>query len=275
MRTIFRTLCAMLLSIAACGGGGGGTPSGTLLINELTAVPVVEAFLGRGNEIEEVSSGLVMLLDELDLSQEGTFDCPEGGTHTIDLFGNPPTGARITFDDCEIAVDETVVTLNGTLEFRVVDGDTVAFTVDLEIDDDGSIGEIVGDMTIRVKFGAGSTVVTTLSGNSLTMTEKGEGFTIADYRIVDTTDMGTGDYSETMRGYLRSTTFVGSVYFQTLEPIEGPDDDHPEAGVLILRGANGSRLRITLMGEDILLELDADGDGVYEDDETITWDDLD
>lgn len=275
MRTIFRTLCATLLSLAACSSGGGGTPSGTLLINQVTAEPVVEAFLGRGNEIEEVSTGLVMLLDELDLSQEGTFDCPEGGTHTVDLFGNPPTGARITFDDCEVDVGGTIVTLNGTLEFRIVDGDTVAFTVDLEIDDGGSIGEIVGDMTIRVKFGAGSTVVTTLSGSSITMTEEGEGFTIADYRIVDTTDMGTGDYSETMRGYLRSTTFVGSVYFQTLEPLEGPGDDHPEAGVLILRGANGSRLRITLLGEDILLELDADGDGTYEDDETITWNDLD
>ena len=179
MRTIFWTLCAMLLSLAACGGGGGGTPSGTLPLNQLTAEPVVSAFLGRGNEIEEVSTGLVELLDELDLSEEGTFDCPEGGTYTIDLFGNPPTGAEVLFDDCEVDVGGTVVTLNGSLEFRIVDADTIVFTVDLEIDDGDSIGEIAGDMTIRVRFSSGSVVVTTLSGRSITMTEEGEGFTIA------------------------------------------------------------------------------------------------
>ena len=36
------------------------------------------------------------------------------------------------------------------------------------------------------------------------------------------------------------------------------------AGVVLLRGGDGSKLRITIDGPDLLIEVDADGNGSYE-----------
>jgi hypothetical protein len=264
-----------VLSLAACGGGGGGTPSGTLPLNSLTADAVVAAVLGEGGDVETIGDALFSTMDALNVTQEGTFGCPEGGFYTVDLRGNPVNGVNVTLNGCEIDFPgDGINTLNGFIDVATVSSDTFRMTFDVTGTSGMNTNRAVGDMKIYERLGAGSTEIVTVDGNSLGLTENGEGITIEKYRFVITTDLGNGDWMQTMRGYLRATALAGTVYFETPEALEGPMDDHPEAGVMILRGANGSRIRLTLLGQDVRVELDADGDGVYEAAKIISWDDL-
>jgi len=264
-----------LLSLAACGSSGGGPPSGTLPLIGKAADAAAAAVLYSGEAISGIADGAVEIIDRLDQSEEGTFNCPEGGTYTIDLNGNPPTGGTMTLNGCKVDFDGDLATLNGTIDFRFVDNDTMALVFDMTATEDGDTTAIEGDMTVRWRFGGGATAVQTVWGDELSLSEDGFTLTFEKYRFEETTDLNTDDWTATMRGYLRTNEVAGSVYFETLERLAGPEDDHPTAGVVIVRGLAGTRVRITLMGEDILLEYDEDGDGTYEDDETITWDDLD
>jgi hypothetical protein len=87
-------------------------------------------------------------------------------------------------------------------------------------------------------------------------------------------------------GYTSSTTLTGqltssrladaSVMVTTEQPlIEKSTDDAPSSGKLLLSGANGSKVRVTVQNaSSVLLELDANGDGVYEQKTTKPWADI-
>ncbi|MHC4956684.1 MAG: hypothetical protein ACYTGZ_22830 [Planctomycetota bacterium] len=276
MKHLVRTLWVVALSLAACSSGGGGKPaSGTLPLTALNAEAAVISILEGAPELEGIGEGLFTLFDELDLSEEGVFECPNDGTYGLELHGNPPTAGTITFTDCVFDFGDGPTTLNGTLTFRLASADTVAFTLDLRAVDSQGTTDILGDMSVELGSAGSSTLVMIVRGKSLQISEDGFSYALEDFRLEERVNVSNGDWTATMRGYMREDSFGGTIYFATTTPLAGSGDDHPESGVLILRGAGGSRIRITLSGENILIELDADGDGVYEDSETTTWSELD
>jgi len=265
-----------VLSLAACGGGGGGTPEGTLALTTQNSDAVLAAVLGSGGDVDTIGEALFDTLDGLDLTQDGTFACPMGGTYTVSTNSKIPPGKTIDLDDCAIDFGgDGVNVLNGQIEFAALSMDTVRLVFDITGQSGMNANRAFGDMTVSERFGSGSNLVMTAKGSTLGLTENDIGATLEKYQFVITTDLGSGEWTQTGHSYVGASWLAGTVYVETREPLAGPPDDHPQTGVLMLRGANGSRIRVTLQIEDILVELDADGDGVYEASEIITWDDLD
>jgi hypothetical protein len=276
MRHLRKTLSVVVLSLAACGGGGGGTPEGTLALTTQNSDAVLAAVLGSGGDIDTIGEALFDTLDGLDLTRDGTFACPMGGTYTVTTISKSPPSQTLDLDDCAVDfLGDGVNVLNGQIKYSVLSLGTVRLVFDLTGQSGMNMNRAFGDMTMSERLGSGSNLVMTAKGATLGLTENGFGATLEKYQFVLTTDLGTGEWTQTGHSYVRSTALAGTVYAETQQPLAGPPDEHPQTGVLMLRGANGSRIRVTLQIEDILVELDADGDGVYESSEIITWDDLD
>ncbi|MBF6057073.1 MULTISPECIES: hypothetical protein [Thiomicrorhabdus] len=72
-----------------------------------------------------------------------------------------------------------------------------------------------------------------------------------------------------------NNVFHGALDLQTMEPfVVYYGDDFPSYGQMIINGASGS-VRVTIYSaEEVLIEVDADDNGVYEYSETMTWAEL-
>ena len=91
----------------------------------------------------------------------------------------------------------------------------------------------------------------------------------------------SGDYSIDIAGTIDSTILGGSVTFITEQPFVGNDfnvSDEPTEGVLLMTSNfDNSQARLTAQpdGVNVMIEVDADGDGVFEETVMTTWDNLD
>jgi hypothetical protein len=273
-------LVGFALVLTACGGGGDGATgpgAGTLPLTAQNAEDAVTLVLGGGGEIGEINEGIDMLAAALGLDDEefepGTFPCPSGnGTFTVAVAGNSVT---VTFNNCVFDFGEGDETLNGSLAAILVNDSKTALTIDLTLSAGTETLTIKGDMTVELLDAGGSSIRTIISGTSLAVTENGTTESLQNYRFDETVDLSTGDYSATVSGTATQTTLGGSVVFDTPTPLTGSGSEHPTAGVMMLRGSNGSVVRVTLMGEDVLFEIDANGDGTYDTSFTRTWSELD
>jgi len=92
--------------------------------------------------------------------------------------------------------------------------------------------------------------------------------------IQDTTyDYSLGRSTSTLTGVMESATAGGSFAVSTLTPIQLYDtDSYPRAGVVEMRGSAGVMNLQILSTEQVQLELDANGDGVFESSTPQTWD---
>src|SRR5204863_4202798 len=77
----------------------------------------------------------------------------------------------------------------------------------------------------------------------------------------------------TLNGSFTATSLNGRVTVATVQPVsELSTDLYPYAGQIIVTGAAGSRLRITVIdATQVQLELDTNGDGIYEASTTVPW----
>lgn len=140
--------------------------------------------------------------------------------------------------------------------------------------------QVDGDMNLsEVATASGQTVSTTISGSSLTTTSNATNVEeLTNYLLTLQVDSVTGPYIMTLQGTVSTTQLGGSVDFDTITAFTGTDitTNPPDAGVLSVTGASGSQLRLTAMPLDAVeLEVDADGDGVFEQMINTTWAELD
>lgn len=83
--------------------------------------------------------------------------------------------------------------------------------------------------------------------------------------------------SHTLSGLLTSTSISSqTVAFSTPVPLVTRSMDYyPSSGVMLITGANSSKLRVTaLSNTQVRQELDANGDGEYEDTKSVSWNTL-
>jgi len=272
MKRTMLLLAGLLVSLPACGGGGGGgLPAATLPITTNNAVAVATAVLGGGDGLEDISAGIEEILNQFDLDQDGTFPCPVNGTYTVQ---SGTTSGSISFSDCEFFFNEQLSTFNGSISVRQVNITTVAITLDLTVDSPGDTTSIVGTMNLQIRQVGANSLQTIVSGSKLTITSGAESGSIENFRFAETIDFGTGAFSATQSGTIRDNVLGGTVNFSTPTPLTGMGTDIPTAGVVLIEGSDGSKITITVMGVDVLVETDVDGDGTPEDSFTTTWGDL-
>jgi len=262
MRNIYSALSVLALLLAGCSGGS-GDPVGTLPLVSHTNLEVVRAVM-TGPDIADFGEDLANLPDQLDFTAEGTFGCPGGGSYSVDLQGDPPHSGTIAFHGCRIDFQGQFTEVYGTIDFKLLANDGVAFSVDLDAFDGNEKTELRGDMTIVYPDADPDYEEVILRGSSFAVTEGGVTHSLKDYRFEESVHWPTGTYVKAMDGYLQSSSMQGSVYCVTTDPLTGTGDG-PPSGDLELLGADESRILVMLRGETIHIAIDEDGDGIYED----------
>jgi hypothetical protein len=132
-----------------------------------------------------------------------------------------------------------------------------------------------GDVTVTLNTLNAPAVSASISGNSLTVDANASSETQTNFSSVQTLDVGVSPspFSMTSSGTLDSTQLSGVVNYSTPTPLQGFDSDYPSSGQFLVAGDNSSTL-LTAEGDTVLIEIDADGDGIYEDTINTTWAEL-
>ncbi len=140
--------------------------------------------------------------------------------------------------------------------------------------------EELGALTANATF----TVTTSREGEVQTLTASTEEAAVVgpeiDETVLDHTILfvDAGDTFElSYSGTLESGRLGGAVRYETVVPFTGPYVGYPDAGELLVTGANESNVRlIALSASDVRLEIDEDGDGVVDTNGTLvmTWENL-
>jgi hypothetical protein len=90
---------------------------------------------------------------------------------------------------------------------------------------------------------------------------------------VSTYDLPTALSSTTVSGRVTSATAGGSFDLRTTSPIViGDVDPYPRSGAVAMNGSTGAMQLTAQSTSNVVIELDAGGDGTYEDRQVQTWD---
>ena len=200
-----------------------------------------------------------------------------------DTFTMVATNCNFDGDAVSGQVSVTVNTLTGDLS-------TYGYAVNFDMAFAGlSVATAAGRDTVsgNLRLQASSSSVysntETLSSASLALTSVYGGTSYSRLLTGYSTTLGT---TPTQTGYLQTSTSSGtltstnfasqSVAFSTLTPFARTDAQaYPAVGQLQLVGADGSKARVTAQSSSqVLIELDADGNAVYETSSTKAWSEL-
>ena len=223
---------------------------------------------------------------------ETTYAC-ETGTYTVSGDVSNPDVPTVgdtltyTFYDCAISG----IVFNGGMTFTITElsgsPSVSPYTLGVDIIMDnlsissGGLSETSdGDMGILLTEDESGNEILTLSGNSFSATAGTQYETLTSYRYELSRD-ADGGYSIALNGTYGSDAIGGSVAFDTVTPFTGDTnvgDGNPTAGVLHIAAiSNSSQERLTAQpdGSTVLIEVDANGDGIYEEVITTSWAALD
>ncbi len=158
--------------------------------------------------------------------------------------------ASAQFQALAVSADSASYTISGLAAVAESDDDTTSLTHD------------------TVTVGAGGLQVAVASTAWNDTLKLGQGLvvtTVAGY------DASTA--SVTVAGTLSSNALGGQVTIATPVALAGAGTDaYPSSGQMIITGATGSTLRVTVLDDtQVKLELDADGNGSYETTSTVAW----
>lgn len=218
-------------------------------------------------------------------------NCASGGTVDVTAtLANPNTltvGDTITafFDNCD---DNEGFVISGQIELTVaaIQGDIITDVFLLGLDvalTDISITEGTdtvtadGDVTITVDNLDFPLSTLSLAGSELRFGAGGEVITLTNFDHsleVDANVFPDTKLAEVL-GRLASQILGGTVDYETLLSIQATGDDDPYTGEILITGANSSTVRIVIQdSSSIVLEIDANGDGVVDDFVDTSWAEL-
>lgn len=118
-----------------------------------------------------------------------------------------------------------------------------------------------------------STPSLTVAGSYLGVTRTR---TLANYSATATRVPAVGSYttSYTLSGAVTSTALADKTFLfdTTTTFVKNGIDAYPTSGVMVITGANNGKLRVTALNNtQVTLELDGDGNGVYDPASTVNW----
>jgi hypothetical protein len=203
--------------------------------------------------------------------------CLVSGSFTIDQSSS--TSATLTFDACSDMPGETV---NGALSIGGITGSATNFSANVTIDVTVSSTGLptlrtVGSFGISFNESA-STDTIILSGSSLTLVSGSHTIAISSFNITNVLNTTTGDVDARGSYTIASTRLNGSVSVMTnLDFRQVSGRLHPSQGVLVVTGANNSHVRLTVFGDETMvgnqvqIEVDGNGDNAYDPPINTTW----
>lgn len=258
----------------------------------ITSSPTTR-MLAKVGELQSAQTSALLAHDTAGTVQAmvgpATADCDAGGTLTVqgDIANQQSLSSgdtlTITLTDCN---DGSAVT-NGTLELTVTSfsGDfasgmyVLGVTLRLigfEVVEGGETVTAQGDISLDLDTRSPPVRSATIASSSLTLGKQGETVGLSDFSVTRTFDETTLAYSVDAAGTITSSAFDGAVSFETTQTFDGTGAAPPTAGELLVMGAAGATLRVTVLsgGTSLRLELDADGDGVVDESRDESWDSL-
>jgi len=298
----------LLSTLSACGGGGGGGSSNNQVASPAPTVAItktngatVSSSAGSGDTITTSISNIAPLttgqtrrtainlsdfarkLLHLGESQTlqpltATVSCPGGGSITAPDAN--ATSGTVTFNACVGYL--TTVTLDGSITFSA-SGDLASNYTATVTFQNFTITNGADVVTINVSMNisgttVGTTVTTNVSYSKFSVTINSDYINIYNFHSTEIYDTSTLDYSLDWNYTFESSLINGVVKVATETPIVGNNaNPYPYTGSVVFTGMNNSHTRVStnnstgLSTDTVMIEVDADGDGVYEDSQTMTW----
>jgi len=262
-------------------GGGGALTTVTGL--ETTAAPQTRAVtlallaVARDSKTQlSASQGVVGATAQ-------TTPCAVSGSVTADISADGSSGT-ITFNACSDIAGET---LSGSASATGVSFDGSRFRGNFRIDVTFTVTgfaplRMVGDFSIDETCNTSNDCTSSFTGTSLGAQQGNETWFITNFAINEALVYSTQNLTVTFNYTVSSTALNGSVAVTTSTPVQMQTSArHPYAGVVVATGTNSSKARLTVIGSDptapgqVQIEVDADGNGVYESSTLYSWSTLD
>jgi hypothetical protein len=309
-----RSALFLLLILGGCGGGGGSTQSGLtpppstpVAITSFNAVQVSAAAMepasGGSDTLGAISAAqtptatpaprvLARALHRISSSASKlpsgpqpaagvaqTINCAVSGSVTIDASG---TSATVTFNACSDIAGQSIsgsATMSGIQGTPGTGTFSATFSVDITFTETGANSfRLVGSFSISQTCGI-SSCASTFTGNSLGVGEALATWFLTSFSIVETPNGADIDISVSFT--VSSTVLNGAVNVSTQTPLKIVGGGlYPSSGVLLITGAANSKVRVTVLGANptsanqIQIELDENGDNIYEATTPHSWSDL-
>jgi hypothetical protein len=295
-------------------GAPGGPVTGVAVEGNAEQVDLADVIRARLDLFSDLRDQ-VALGQVTGVSITDTFNCDVNGTVEISAEVADPQFTTLTpgdtlsmvFKNCD---DGDGLVLNGTMAFEVlsstgtIDSDPAsdnlflppyAFTFDvtltnLSVTEAGSTFTTNGDLTWTETTTDGISIITDLSGNSLSITTSDTTDTLEAYLIKATSNQTTGAYTTDAGGddffngdfaTFASTALGGTVDFDTTLRFEGVGDNFPDIGEMSITGATvvdgGGPSHVTVQAVDpqcVHLFVDSNGDVGIDADILTTWESL-
>jgi hypothetical protein len=197
--------------------------------------------------------------------------CMVSGSVTI---SDTPTAISITYNQCS---DFEGQVLNGTMSMTdfAQTGDGVSgsasgtYSLNVTMTDPATTLRMLGGMRFEETWTPTSTT-SQLSGSYLGVSDGVTTEVLSNFSLSETVDETTGLTTSSSSFTLASTALGGVVTVATPTPFQSYPFYSPHAGVLVVTGGGGARVRLTVLGNDaatspqVQIEIDADANGVYE-----------
>ena len=188
---------------------------------------------------------------------------------------------NVDSDNCDDGIGEVV---DGLIEMTITSFDGDIFTesfllgIDLVVTDfsvtiEGVTEVANGDIGSLADTRQAPTLTSSVFGDLFQVVSNGQTESLSDFRtdLVENGNTWTNDSF----GTINSTELAGSVDYTTTTPFSGVLGEYPNAGVLVVTGANNASLTLTTI-DNVSVQIEADYDGNGSIDETImtTWAEL-
>jgi hypothetical protein len=298
------SLVLLLAGLSACSGGGGDSsstssaPAPSVALTSSNAEGVTKAafeqFLGDSTldaaptplaaatttrtdtiptlvELAKKAASVLGQTSSTFSTAAATTDlCTVSGSTTTN-YAADGTSATITYSACE---EDPGVIINGSMSVSNISasGNVVSFTTSFNLTFSFVSGQpdvvLSGGYSAALDFS--TTFATTITGNYFSGTDGTDTFELFNFTFVATTDSASADYT------LSGTSINGVVTVKTLTTFTYTGT-YPYVGKMEITGANNSRILVTVLGDEtavgdqVQIDVDANGDGVFETTILTTW----
>jgi hypothetical protein len=308
------TISAAFAALASCGGGGGGgsaggpavptaaialTPanaqsvaggatlaavqtsgkSNMFVAADLQGPPPQTHVLSRFLQQEIGRVGQILQSPSLIAGVMQTVPCAQSGFIAIN---SDASSISETFSACSDFPGESI---NGAITISSIASTPSSFSASVSINLTFSATGSP-DLSFSGSFGVSETgigtnaVTITLSGTDLFLQQGSDTQRLGNFTFSTTIDPTAGT-TDSASFTFASTAIGGSVTVTTLTPFQtSPGREFPHTGAIQIVGMNGSTIRVTVNGDEtgatpqLTIQLDADGDGIFETTLNKNWSDF-
>ena len=292
------------------GGGGAGGDTSITAANALMVTNITyQTALSTGGAAEFSNGGGILASSSSPISKiDGSFatanagssssasipigptveNCLEGGTSTLSGDIADPITPTFTPDDYFEVVyaqcNDGFSVIDGHLLYEVdaFSGDLLSGIYDLTMTatfTDFQVAALAdtlvsnGGVTVRLNTLVVPIIATEVSGVSLTIDGGTDSQSLTAFSSTHSQDLELvpSPYSQTSSGSLDSTQLPGAVTYSTPVAFTGFDADYPSTGEFLITGQSSSAKLIVVDNVNVLIEVDADGDGTVDSTIETTW----